>query len=46
MEGLVGCGDEAFELGVFGRLEHLLEARAGLVAGGDEFAAGEERLWL
>jgi len=35
--------DRAFQLGVFDGVEHLFEGGAGLVAGGDQLATGEER---
>ena len=37
-------GDDALQLRVFHGTEHGLERCAGLVSGGDEFAAGDERL--
>ena len=43
LHGFAGCGDCAFQLGVFYGAEDLFEGRARVVAGGDEFAAGDER---
>ncbi len=43
-KGFLGVRDRAFELGVFGGLEHFLESRSGGVAGGDQVAAGEQGL--
>ena len=42
VEGFLEGVDAAFELCVFGEGEELFEARAGLVAGVDEVAAGEQ----
>jgi hypothetical protein len=36
--------DATLELGIFGQLQHLFEARSGLVSSGDEVAAVDEQL--
>lgn len=41
-EGLFGRSYIPFELGVFSGFKHGFEFGTGAVAGGDEFAAGEE----
>ena len=43
MQAIFRRGYLALELGVFCGFEHLFEARARLVAGGDEVTAGDEK---
>ena len=45
-ERFLGVFYDAFELGVLGGFEHGLEAGAGAVSSGDEFASGEEEFGL
>ena len=41
-QGFLGGVGGAFELGILGEREHGFELRRGAVAGGDQFAAGEQ----
>ena len=44
LQSFIGCGDCSLELGVIYCAEDLFEGWAGVVSGGDEVAAGDERL--